>query len=287
MTTRVADIAPAREVSGTLRDDARAVGVIWQREMIRFFRDRLRIATSLAQPILFLFVLGSGLSPLVASGQNFDFRTFMFPGIIAMTVLFTSVMSAMSIVWDREFGFMREILVAPVRRQAIVLGKCLGGTTVAGLQGTVMLALGGFVHVPYSPILIATLVVELFLLAFAMSAMGILVASRVQQMQSFGMVVQFLVMPLFFLSGAVFPLSHLPRWLTALTVVNPVSYGVDPMRHAVFQAASVPPGSSHALNPGIEWAGWRVPAGAELAVVALFGALMLIAAVAQFANPDS
>src|SRR5207302_4628597 len=159
--TDVAAVIGVREAGGTLADDVRAVRVIWRRELIRFFRNRIRILTSLAQPVLFLFVLGSGLSPIVggASGKV-DFRTFMFPGVLAMTVLFTSIFSAVSIVWDREFGFLREMLVAPVRRSALVVGKCLGGATVATLQGSIMLALAGLVHVPYTPGLMVVLLAE-------------------------------------------------------------------------------------------------------------------------------
>lgn len=282
------DIIGVKETGGTIREDLRAIGVIWEREMIRFLRNRVRMATSFVQPVLFLFVLGTGLSPLVSGGegQRFDFRTFMFPGVIAMTVLFTSVMSAMSIVWDREFGFMREILVAPVRRGAIVLGKCLGGATVAGVQGTVILALAGLVHVPYTPSLLATVVLELFLMAFTMSALGIVVASRIQQMESFGMVVQFLVMPMFFLSGAIFPLSRLPVWLTALAIINPVTYAVEPMRRAIFSGAAVPAVLAQQLNPGISWAGWRLPVGVELGILAAVGVAMLMIAITQFARTD-
>jgi ABC-2 type transport system permease protein len=288
VTADLTNVAAVREAGGTLREDARAVAVIWEREMMRFLRDRVRIATSLAQPVLFLFVLGTGLSPLVSTGagRGFDFRTFMFPGVIAMTVLFTAVMSGMSLVWDREFGFMREILVAPVRRGAIVLGKCLGGATVAGIQGSLMLALAGFVHVPYSPSLLATMVLEILLMATAMSALGIVIASRIQQMQSFGVVVQFIVMPMFFLSGAVFPLSRLPGWLTALTIINPVSYAVDPMRRAVFAHMRVAPALAETLNPGISWGGWRLPIGLELGMIATVGAVFLAIAILQFSRSD-
>ena len=129
-----------REAGGGLRDDLRAVRVVWRRELLRFLRNRLRLVTSLVQPVLFLFVLGTGLSSLVALERRRRLQTFMFPGILAMTVLFTALFSAISIVWDREFGFLREMLVAPVRRGAIVVGKCAGGATTAAIQGCVMLA---------------------------------------------------------------------------------------------------------------------------------------------------
>jgi ABC-2 type transport system permease protein len=166
---------------GRLGDDLRAVRIVWQRELLRFVRNRLRIVTSLVQPVLFLFVLGTGLSGIVVSSGHFDFRTFMFPGVIAMTILFTSIFSAISIVWDREFGFLREMLVAPVRRWSLVLGKCLGGATVATIQGAIMLALAGAVGVPYRPTLLIVMLGEMALTAFALTAFGVLVASRIAQ----------------------------------------------------------------------------------------------------------
>src|SRR5580692_8507505 len=154
-----------RVAGGTFRDDLRAMKMVWKRELIRFFRNRIRMVTSLMQPILFLFVLGSGLGGITAgiAQKGFDFKTFMFPGVAAMAVLFTAIFSAISIVWDREFGFLREMLVAPVSRWSIVLGKCLGGATVAAFQGVIMLCLAGTVHVPYNPELMLTLVGELVL----------------------------------------------------------------------------------------------------------------------------
>jgi ABC-2 type transport system permease protein len=286
MTTTPVEILPARLPGGTFADDRRAVRVVWKRELIRFRRNRLRIATSLAQPVLFLFVLGTGLSHLISRGVGFDFRTFMFPGVIAMTVLFTAIFSAVSIVWDREFGFLREMLVAPARRWAIMLGKAAGGATVATLQGLIMLALAGFVHVPYSPPLFLALIVEMALAAFMLTAFGLMLASRIQQVESFQVVIQFFVLPMFFLSGAVFPLSGLPRWLTALTKIDPLSYAVDPMRRAVFAHVSVSATVQRSLNPGMTWNGWRLPTGFELGISALLGALMLAFAIARFSKAE-
>ena len=193
------------------RHDLRAVKVVWHRELIRFFADRLRILTVFIQPALFLFVLGSGLSSITKlgghGGASFNFRTFIFPGALCMTVLFTAMFSAASIVWDREFGFLREMLVAPVSRGSIVLGKCLGGATVAAFQGVMVLALCGLVGVPYSPMLLITVLGELLLLAFTLTAFGVMMAARIQQLQAFMALNQMLLMPLFFLSGALYPLS--------------------------------------------------------------------------------
>lgn len=282
----VAEIAPVREPSGRLADDWRGVKVVWRRELIRFSRNRTRIITSLAQPVLFLFVLGSGLSPILQGNGSVDYRTFMFPGVLAMTVLFTAMFSAVSIVWDREFGFLREMLVAPVRRSALIVGKCLGGATVATLQGTVLLALAGFVGVPYSPTLLVVLILEMALTAVMLTAIGTMIASRLGTIESFQVLMQLIALPMFFLSGAVFPLSRLPRWLATLTRVDPLTYAVDPMRRAVFNHLSVPATTRNSLAPGLTWGGWRVPTVVELGIVALIGAVCLTIAAVQFARTD-
>jgi ABC-2 type transport system permease protein len=269
-------------------DALRAVRVVWRRELIRFFRNRARILTSLAQPVLYLFVLGGGLARLLPAAQSgdVDFRTFMFPGVLAMTVLFTAIFSAVSIVWDREFGFLREMLVAPVHRGAVVLGKCLGGATVATLQGSIMLVLAGLVGIPYSPALILIVLAEMALTSLAITAIGTFVASRMQQVEAFWAVVQFLVLPMFFLSGAVFPLSRIPGWLAWLTRFDPLSYSVDPMRREIFSHLRVAPAFTQQLNPGVHWGGWRVATGVELAIVAGLALIFLAGAVVQFTRPE-
>jgi ABC-2 type transport system permease protein len=286
MTLVLPEVASVREAGDTFAGDLRGVRVVWRRELIRFGRDRTRMVTSLIQPVLFLFILGTGLSAIARSTPGVSFKTFMFPGIIGMTVLFTSVFSAMSIVWDREFGFLREMLVAPIRRWSIVLGKCLGGMTVATIQGVIFLCLAGAVGVPYAPVMLIELVGEMALMSFALTAFGVLLASRIQQMQSFQVVVNFFVMPMFFLSGAMFPLSGLPTWLTALTKIDPLSYAVDPLRRAVFDQLHVSPLALRALDPGISWNGWRLPVPFELGIVAVFAVLLLGAAMVAFSRTD-
>lgn len=267
--------------------DLRAVKVVWQRELIRFGADRLRIATALIQPALYLFVLGTGLSTVtsgVAHGLNY--RTFIFPGAVCMTVLFTAIFSAGSIVWDREFGFLREMLVAPVSSGAIVLGKCLGGATVAAFQGLLVLVFAGLVGVPYSPVLILVVIGELLLLALMLTAFGVMMAARIQQFQAFMALTQMLLMPLFFLSGALYPLSRLPLWLKVLTRLNPLTYAVDPVRRAVFAHLSVSPAVRKVFDPGVTWGGWRVPIGIELLIVLALGAGMLGVAVWEFRTAE-
>jgi ABC-2 type transport system permease protein len=281
-TLRTRPARAAHEAGGGLREDARAVGVVWRRELLRFSRNRLRMVTSLMQPLLFLFVLGTGLSQMVPSSEDVDFRTFMFPGVIAMTVLFSALFSAITVVWDREFGFMREMLVAPVARRAIVVGKCAGGATIATLQGAVMLAFAGLVDVPYSLSLMLVLLGEMAIAAAALTALGVLLASRIARVESFMALLQFILLPLFFLSGAVFSTTRLPGWLSALTKLDPLTYAVDPMRRAVFAHVDAPASLERTLNPGVHWGGWKLPVAVELAIVALLGILMLAAAIAQF-----
>jgi ABC-2 type transport system permease protein len=269
------------------RHDLRAVRVVWQREMIRFTRDRLRIITSLIQPVLFLFVLGTGLSTITnGSSQNVNLRTFMYPGALSMAVLFTAMFSAASIVWDREFGFLREMLVAPVSRWSIVLGKCLGGATTSTLQGVIILAMAGIVGVPYSLSLFLTVFGELLLLALTLTAFGVMMAARINQIQSYMALNQMLLMPLFFLSGALFPLGNLPAWLQVLTRIDPLTYAVDPVRRAVFAHLHASPAVVHRLNPGVTWGSWQVPTSLEVLIVAAMGVAFLAVAIWQFQRAE-
>jgi ABC-2 type transport system permease protein len=277
------DRRSVRIVESGLRQDLRGVKVVWHRELLRFGQDRIRIAAFLVQPLLFLFVLGTGLASLTnASTGGVNLRTFMFPGVLATSVLFTAMFSAASVVWDREFGFLREMLVAPVRRGSIIVGKALGGATVATLQSVLILALAGAVGVPYDPGMIAALLCELFLLAFSLCSIGLVISARVQQMQAMMGVMQMLVLPLSFLSGALYPISNLPTWLKTLTLINPVTYAVHAIRSTVFAHLDAPAEALQRLNPPIEWFGWTVPMVVQLAVVIVLGAGMLAIATAEF-----
>jgi ABC-2 type transport system permease protein len=277
-----------------LRHDLRAVSIVWRRELIRFRTDRLRAITSLVQPFLFLFILGTGLSNLAGGSlphsANFDFKTFIYPGVLALSVLFTAIFSAGSIVWDREFGFLREILVAPVSRASIVIGKCLGGATIATFQGVIFLCLAWFAHVPYNPVVIFGLIGMLLLLSFTLTAFGVMMAARIKQFQAFMALTQMVVMPLFFLSGALYPLSGLPAWLTVLTRLDPLTYVVGPMRHLVFSHLSLPASVAavinHRLAPSITWGGWVVPLWLSLGIVAVMGVVMMGVAIAEFSKTE-
>jgi ABC-2 type transport system permease protein len=273
---------------GGLRHDLRAIGIVWRRELIRFRTDRLRAITALIQPLLFLFILGTGLGSLAGGSMppGISFKTFIYPGVLAMSVLFTAIFSAASIVWDREFGFLREILVAPVSRASIVIGKCLGGATIATFQGVIFLVLAGAADVPYNPLLLLTLVGELILLSFTLTAFGVMMAARIKQFQAFMALTQMLVFPLFFLSGALYPLTGLPTWLSVLTRIDPLTYIVGPMRHAVFSYLSIPAAYKERLSPGVTWGSWVVPIGLSLGIVAVMGLTMMAIAIVEFRKTE-
>lgn len=285
------DLASTRVLSFDLRHEARAALVLWQRELIRFGKDRTRMLSALVQPLLFLLVLGVGLGSLVRSGggqgaTSVPFTAFLFPGVLAMSVGFSASFSGISMVWDREFGFLREMLVAPVSTTAILLGKCVGGATVATLQTVVLLALAGLVGVPYHPGMMLALFGLLFLNAFMIVALGLVLAARVKQVQSAFPLVQMVITPLIFLSGALFPLSGLPGWLTALTHVNPMTYAVEPMRSVVFDHLGADAATRARFDPGIHWGDFAVPVWLQVVLVAVSSIVLLSAAVALFARTE-
>ena len=271
----------------------RAIYIIWKRDLLRYGRDRMRLVASLAQPILFLFVFGSGLSTTLrgttggfgGTGSSLQYVQFIFPGIIGMSVLFTSIFGAMSIVWDREFGFLKEVLVAPIHRSAVAIGKTLGGATQAMLQGLVILVLAPLVGVKLTFLGVVELIPMIFLFALALSALGVAVAARMRTMQGFQMVMNFLMMPMFFLAGALFPLGgHLPAWLSVLTRFDPASYGIDALRRTVLSASGVPARILDRL--GLSLFGHPLSIWTEVAVLVAFGALMLSLAVYGFRQRD-
>ena len=282
-----AEVVEVRVPPRSWRSELRAIKIVWRRELIRFASDRMRIVTSLVQPLLFLFVLGSGLQQLSsASTHGVALKTFIYPGILCIAVMFTAMFSAASIVWDREFGFLREMMVAPVRRSSIVIGKCLGGATVASFQGVILLCLAGAVNVPYDPVMILGVFALQLVLAFSITAFGVMVAARITQMQSFMGLMQMVIMPMFFISGALFPVAHLPGWLAVLNRIDPVTYAVDPMRRIVFAHLDVSAAARKALDPGVTWWGWHVPGALEAAMVLALGLAMLAIAILEFSATE-
>ncbi len=221
-------------------NELRGIVIIWYREMLRYWRNRTRAITSVTQPLLFLAIFGMGLQNSIQSAAvGGDFLKFMYPGIIAMGTMGIALTSAISIVYDREFGFLKEILVAPVSRVSIAIAKALGGTTNSLAQAAILLLLAPLIGVHLSVGSVLALLGLAALLAFAISGLGILLASRMKSTESFGLVMQFLLFPLFFLSGAFFPLQSIPGWMRALTNINPLAYGVDAFRSVLLGSNSI------------------------------------------------
>jgi ABC-2 type transport system permease protein len=201
--------------------------------------------------------------------------------VITLAVLFTAVFSAGSIVWDREFGFLREMLVAPIGRASIVFGKCLGGATVATIQGVVLLALAGFAGVPYNPIMMLLVVVELMLIALMITSFGVMMAARIKTFQAFMAMTQMVMLPMFFLSGALFPLANLPTWLAVLTHINPLTYAVDLVRRTIFHFVDLSPQAAQ-FSHGLAWGSWPVPLWLDAVIIVFTGLLMTAIAVREF-----
>jgi ABC-2 type transport system permease protein len=291
MTTTVQQpampVAPVARPPSGLAADIRAARIVCHRELLRWLKDRRRLLAGLVQPLLWLFVLGTGLSRVVSVGnENVDFRTFLFPGVLATSVMFTAVFAGVSVVWDREFGFLREMLVAPIRRSSIMAGKCLGGAIVATAQAVVILALAGLCGVPYSPVLMLELLGVLFLSSMSITAFGLLLGARVSNIQSVMPVIQTVITPMMFLSGALYPTSGLPTWLALATKVNPVTYAVNPMRHVVFSHLDLTPQAARVLDPQLTWAGWPVPFALQLVVLTALGLVTFAIAVQRFSKTD-
>jgi ABC-2 type transport system permease protein len=219
-----------------------AIYIMWLRELKRYFRSKAQVIVSLGQPTLYLLALGFGFGPVFAKAGAGNYIQFMAPGVIGMTVLFSSIFSGMAMLWDRQFGFLKETLVAPVPRLHIILGRTLGGATVASLQGLLMLIvclIAGFrpvhAHGPGTPathnwLAIPVALIFVAMIAIVFAALGASIGSMIKDMQGFQMLMNFLVLPLFFLSGALYPLHNLPIVLSWITRVDPLAYGIDGLR---------------------------------------------------------
>lgn len=216
------------------------IGMVWERDVIRFLRMRTRLFGGVVRSLVWLFALGLGLRRSFAPTEGVDYLQFILPGIIAMSIIFSAVQSAISIVWDREFGFLKEILVAPVPRATVVLGKALGGATTATAQGAVVLLLAPLAKINLSPASFFLALLAMFLTALCMSSLGIVIAARLTDFESFSSLQNFITMPMFLLSGAIFPLVDLPRWFHLVLLANPLTYGVDLIRGSLIGLYSRP-----------------------------------------------
>lgn len=212
---------------------------LWYRELKVFLREKSRIVSSLFTPLLWIVVFGGGLGSSVSLGGT-NYQVFIFPGILTMTILFSSVFFGLYIVWDKKIDFFKEVLVAPLSRLTIFAGKMLGGCTDALIQGTLMLGFGVVLGVSYTLQSVAFAIVFMLVLASATVSIGLVIGSRMESPEGFNLIVSFLVFPLFFLSGALFPIGNLPSWLSIFTVLNPVTYAVDGMRGAMLGQSTFP-----------------------------------------------
>ena len=209
----------------------RTIWVIAYRELLRFIQDRPRMISSFSMPLLFLIIFGAGFGRLIGQMMpGVDYIQFMYPGILAMTVLMTSVMSGVSIVWDREFGFLKEVLVSPLSRSGVLVGKAVGAATIAIIQGAIMLVLAPIVNVPINLGTVLALLPLLLILSLALSGLGLLIGARMRSQQGFQIVMQLVIFPMMFLSGIFFPVSGVATWLEVLSKLNPVTYGIDAIR---------------------------------------------------------
>lgn len=267
----------------------RVVGMVWHRELLVFRRNPTRLLVTLVQPLAILAILGTGLDVATQAIGGLSYRTYVFPGAVAMAVIMPAFFAAGSVVYDREFGFLRMMLAAPARRSSIVLGKCLGGATIAALHGAVVVAAAGFAEISYSARMVAGLVAIAALLGFVLVALGLVIAARAVQFQVYMSRINLIALPMLLASGALFPLSGLPGWLTVLTRLNPVAYAVDPMRRIVFPTLDFgdPVGQQVWLVPPemrVTWGDWPVPAWLEVTLLAALGGVAFIVATLRMST---
>jgi len=233
-----------------MNHELEAVYTVWLREMIRYFRAKERIVGSIAMPLFWLLIFGGSMSSSVSLESGIDYRTFITPGILAMTLVFTSVFSGISVIWDRELGFMKEMLIAPVSRTSIMIGKALGSSTASLIQATIVLIISIILGVKISATSFLLLIPGMVLFALGMVGIGISIASVLKNMEGFHLIVNFLVMPMFFLSGALFPINNLPSWLKIITYINPMTYGVELFRYTIAGVSTFNPMLSFGVISG-------------------------------------
>jgi ABC-2 type transport system permease protein len=217
-----------------MSNDIYAIYVVVAREVIKFIRERGRLLSTLARPLLWLFLVGGGMSRLISPEMEIPYTQFIFPGIIGMTILFSSIFSSISIIWDKEFGFMKEMLVAPISRSSIVIGKALSGTVVSTIQAMIILLLFPFIGLKLSFFQILSILSISVIISFCIASLGILIATFYENIESFSVIMNFIVMPMFFLSGAMYPVKLLPPVLSLFTKLNPLTYGIDALKHIIF-----------------------------------------------------
>lgn len=262
---------------------------IWQRDLKKFFRDKARLFGSFSMPILFLLIFGGGLSgtmeTMMAGGfgdesANFNYVEFIFPGIVAMTLLMTAIFSAMSVIEDKNYGYMKEILVSPISRVSIAVGKMLGAATVSTIQGIILFLLIPFLGLSYDILSLILVIPFMFLLGAALSGVGLLFASMIKSTQGFQLIVQIIVMPMIFLSGALFPVNNMPAWLDIIVKLNPVTYGVDVMKKIMIDVDSLSATVRETMGLNLTIFGRSVSIFEE--ILFIFGFAVVFVAIATF-----
>lgn len=224
-----------------MRRELRGIYSIWLREIIKFYRERIHFASAMTTPLLWLIIFGGGMGINLRTGViTSGYSAYIFPGIVGMTLLFTSMRSGISVIWDREFGFLKEILVSPISRTSIVMGKALGGATSAIIQGILLLMLSFIVGVFISPMDFVLLIPIMLLISLGFDCFGLIIASIIDSFEGFQTIMSFIIMPTFFLSGALFPLTNAPGWLKTLSLLNPLTYGVDAIRGITLSEGQFP-----------------------------------------------
>lgn len=214
----------------------KAVYVIVAREFKRFFRQKARLLGTVARPLLWLVIIGSGFSKLIDTGGDVTYSQFIVPGIIGMTILFSSIFSTISIVWDREFGFLREMLVAPISRMTIIIGKIISGVMISLFQGILILSIAPFFGITITLNQFLMMIILMALVSLSITSFGLLIASFLTSLEGFSAIMNFVVLPMFFLSGALYPVKSLPLFLQYLSKINPLSYGIDSFKHIILTA---------------------------------------------------
>lgn len=229
-------------------NDLGAIYVIVLRELKKFVREKSRLVSSIARPLIWLFMVGGGLSKLVTPRSGMAYTQFIFPGILGMTILFSAMFSSISIIWDKEFGFLKEILVAPVRRSSIVIGKALSGTAVSSAQAAIILLVAPVIGLHIGPARFLLTLAICMIVSFSISAFGLLLASFYESYESFSVIMNFIIMPMFFLSGAMYPVRLLPPALRMASVLNPLTYGIDALKNSIFALQAGPMGPDFSLG---------------------------------------
>ena len=257
------------------------VRVIWMREVLIYFRDRPRMISAFVMPIMMLVMFGEGLGNSIATlPGDIGYRQFIFPGMVAMIVLMNSVFSGVSIVTDRQFGFLREILVAPVSRTAICIGKISGGATVSLVNGIVMFVMAPILGIDITLEVVAKLIGLIALVSFMLTGLGVAMGSRLRSVESFQMLSQVAIMPAMFLSGIFFPINNVPAWMDVIVKLNPVTYAVAPIREiALSEQLKALPADAPFQITHVDWFGYTLSTWEEIGVVVVFGAAMLTIAI--------